>query len=74
MYSQDKRFIGYIIKEEGKPLMGQALWYNIAGLMVPLVIPVRLSSASVAGGPFYDELSTNDSEKYEDSEVGGCGL
>ena len=77
VYSQDKRFIGYIIKQEGKPLMGHVLRCNSAALMVSLVSFLRQSCQITfyqRGGSFYDELSTDDSEECEHSEVGGCCL
>ena len=70
--STDKRFIGYIIKEEGKPLMGHVLRCNSAGLMVSLSSFLRQACQimfSQQGGSLYDELSTDDSEDYEGSEV-----
>lgn len=72
VYSQDKRFIGYIIKEEGKPLMGHVLRCNSAGLMVSLMSFLRQSCQLMSyqrGGSFYDELSTDDSEDWEQSDV-----
>lgn len=72
VYSQDKRFIGYIIKEEGKPLMGHVLRCNSAGLMVSLMSFLRQSCQLTSyqrGGSFYDELSTDDSDDWEQSGV-----
>lgn len=72
VYSLDKRFIGYIIKEEGKPLTGYVLRCNSAGLMVSLVSFLRQSCQITfhqRGGSFYDELSADDSEGSESSEV-----
>ena len=74
VYSQDKRFIGYIIKQEGKPLMGHVLRCNSAGLMVSLMSFLRQSCQLTSyqrGGSFYDELSTDDSDDWEQSEVSG---
>ncbi len=74
VYSLDKRFIGYIIKEEGRPLTGYVLRCNSAGLMVSLVSFLRQSCQITfhqRGGSFYDELSADDSEDCDTSEVGG---
>ena len=73
VFSTDKRFIGYIIKEEGKPLTGHVLRCNSAGLMVQLVSFLRQSCQITfyqRGGSFYDELSTDDSEECDSPEVG----
>ena len=73
VYSHDKRFIGYIIKEEGKPLAGHVLRCNSAGLMVSLMSFLRQScqfNSHQRGGSFYEELSTDDSEDFED--VSSC--
>jgi hypothetical protein len=74
VYLVDKRFIGYIIKEEGKPLMGHVLRCNSAALMVSLVSFLRQACQimfSQQGGSLYDELSTDesDSESTEVSEL-----
>lgn len=74
VYSQDKRFIGYIIKEEGKPLIGHVLRCNSAALMVSLVSFLRQSCQITfyqRGGSFYDELSADDSEEFDQAEVHG---
>ena len=66
--SRDKRYIGYIIKEEGKPLTGHVLRCNSAGLMVSLMSFLRQSCQMMVyqrGGSFYDELSADDSEDYD---------
>ena len=75
VYSIDKRFIGYIIKEEGKPLMGHVLRCNSAGLMVSLMSFLRQAcqiTFSHQGGSLYDELSADDSEDYDAPEVSCC--
>ncbi len=72
VYSLDKRFIGYIIKEEGQPLTGHVLRCNSAALMVSLVSFLRQSCQITfhqRGGSFYDELSADESEDSENSEV-----
>ena len=63
VYSQDKRFMGYIIKEEGKPLTSYVLRCNSAALMVSLVSFLRQSCQLTSfqrGGSFYDELAADD--------------
>ena len=63
VYSQDRRFMGYIIKEEGKPLMSYVLRCNSAGLMVSLMSFLRQSCQLTfyqRGGSFYDELAADD--------------
>ena len=63
VYSQDKRFMGYIIKEEGKPLTSYVLRCNSAALMVSLMSFLRQSCQLTSfqrGGSFYDELSADD--------------
>ena len=74
VYAPDKRFIGYIIKEVGKPLTGHVLRCNSAGLMVSLMSFLRQSCQITfyqRGGSFYDELSADDSEDFDYSpEVG----
>ena len=65
VYSQDKRFMGYIIKEEGKPLMSYVLRCNSAALMVQLVSFLRQSCQLTfyqRGGSFYDELAADDAD------------
>lgn len=65
VFSVDKRFIGYIVKEEGKPLMGHVLRCNSAALMVSLVSFLRQACQimfSQQGGSLYDELSTDESD------------
>lgn len=65
VYTQDKRIMGYIIKEEGKPLMSYALRCNSAGLMVSLVSFLRQSCQLTSfqrGGSFYDELAADDGD------------
>ena len=63
--SQDKRFMGYIIKEEGKPLTTYVLHCNSAALMVSLMSFLRQSCQLTSfqrGGSFYDELSADDGD------------
>ena len=65
VYSQDRRFMGYIIKEEGKPLTSYVLRCNSAALMVSLVSFLRQSCQLTSfqrGGSFYDELSADDGD------------
>lgn len=74
VFSVDKRFIGYIVKEEGKPLMGHVLRCNSAALMVSLVSFLRQACQimfSQQGGSLYDELSTDESDT-ETPEVCVC--
>ncbi len=68
--SRDKRYMGYIIKEEGKPLTGHVLRCTSAGLMVSLVSFLRQSCQLMVfqrGGSFYDELSADESDDFETS-------
>ena len=63
VYSHDRRFMGYIIKEGGKPLMSFVLRCNSAGLMVSLMSFLRQScqlTFDQRGGSFYDELAADD--------------
>ena len=72
---EDKRFIGYIIKEEGKPLVGHVLRCNSAALMVSLVSFLRQACQimfSQQGGSLYDELSSDESDLESSNEVGVC--
>ena len=65
VYSQDKRFMGYIIKEEGKPLTTYVLRCNSAALMVSLMSFLRQSCQLTSfqrGGSFYDELAADDAD------------
>ena len=65
VYSTDKRFIGYIIKEEGKPLTGHILRCNSAGLMVSMVSFLRQACRIMffqQGASLYSELSTDESD------------
>lgn len=65
VYSQDKRFMGYIIKEEGKPLTTYVLRCNSAALMVSLMSFLRQACQLTAfqrGGSFYDELDADDGD------------
>ncbi len=65
VYSQDKRFMGYIIKEEGKPLTTYVLRCNSAALMVSLMSFLRQSCQLTSfqrGGSFYDELAADDTD------------
>lgn len=74
VYAVDKRFIGYIVKEEEKPLMGHVLRCNSAALMVSLASFLRQACQimfSQQGGSLYDELSTDESDT-ESSEVCEC--
>ena len=75
VYHDDKRFIGYIIKEEGKPLVGHVLRCNSAALMVSLVSFLRQACQimfSQNGGSLYDELSSDESESESSTEVCVC--
>ena len=75
VYLEDKRFIGYIIKEEGKPLMGHVLRCNSAALMVSLVSFLRQACQimfSQQGASLYDELSTDESDIESSTEVCVC--
>ncbi|CAI8048400.1 hypothetical protein GBAR_LOCUS26705 [Geodia barretti] len=79
VYLEDKRFIGYIVKEEGKPLLGHVLRCNSAALMVSLVSFLRQAvqiTFSQQGGSLYDELSSDesDSEPSTESAAQGQGL
>jgi len=68
---KDKRYMGYIIKEEGKPLTGHVLRCTSAALMVSLVSFLRQSCQLTVlqrGGSFYDELSA-DEEDFDTAEV-----
>lgn len=68
--TRDKRYMGYIIKEEGKPLTGHVLHCTSAALMVSLMSFLRQSCQLMVyqrGGSFYDELSDDDSDDYDTS-------
>lgn len=70
VFLEDKRFAGYIIKEEGKAQMGHVIKCNSAALMVSFTSFLRQScqlTSSQRGGTFYDELSTDESEDWETS-------
>ena len=72
VYLEDKRFIGYIVKEEGKPLLGHVLRCNSAALMVSLVSFLRQAvqiTFSQQGGSLYDELSSDESDSEPSTEV-----
>ena len=72
VYLEDKRFIGYIVKEEGKPLLGHVLRCNSAALMVSLVSFLRQAVQimfSQQGGSLYDELSSDESDSEASAEV-----
>ena len=72
VYLEDKRFIGYIVKEEGKPLLGHVLRCNSAALMVSLVSFLRQAVQimfSQQGGSLYDELSSDESDSEPSTEV-----
>ena len=63
-YSEDQRFAGYVIKEEGRPMMGHVIKCNSAALMVSFASFLRQScqlTAHQRGGAFYEELSTDES-------------
>ena len=65
VHSVDKRFIGYIVKEEGRPLVGHVLRCNSAALMVSLASFLRQACQimfSQQGGSLYDELSSDESD------------
>ena len=75
VHLEDKRFIGYIIKEEGKPLVGHVLRCNSAALMVSLVSFLRQACQimfSQQGGSLYNELSTDESDIESSTEVCVC--
>ena len=71
-YSEDKRFGGYVIKEEGKPLMGHVVRCNSAALMVNFMSFLRQACQLTSyqrGGAFYEELSTDESGDWGDDTV-----
>ena len=71
-FSADKRFAGYIVKEEGKPQMGHVIRCNSAALMVSFMSFLRQScqlTSHQRGGSFYEELSTDDSGDGEASTI-----
>lgn len=66
-YSEDRRFAGYVIKEEGRPMMGHVIKCNSAALMVSFTSFLRQScqlTAHQRGGAFYEELSTDESGEW----------
>ena len=74
-YSEDKRFAGYVIKEEGKPLTGHVIQCNSAALMVSIMSFLRQScqlTSHQRGGSFYDELSTDESGDWGETTVEVC--
>ena len=75
VYLIDKRFIGYIVKKEGKPLVGHVLRCNSAALMVSLVSFLRQACQIMftqQGGSLYDELSSDESDTESACEVCVC--
>ena len=67
-YGADKRFAGYIMKEEGKPMTGHVIKCNSAALMVSVTSFLRQScqlTSHQRGGAFYEELSTDESGDWE---------
>ena len=71
VYSTDKRFIGYVVKEEGRPLTAHILRCNSAGLMVSMVSFLRQACQIMffqQGASIYSELSTDESDE-EASQV-----
>ncbi len=74
-YLEDRRFAGYVIKEEGKPMTGHVIKCNSAALMVSFTSFLRQScqlTAHQRGGAFYEELSTDESGEWGTSvEVNG---
>lgn len=75
-YGGDKRFAGYVMKEEGKPLLAHVMRCNSAALMVSFTSFLRQScqlTSHQRGGAFYEELSTDESEDWDASiEVKVC--
>lgn len=69
-YSEDRRFAGYVVKEEGKPLLAHVMRCNSAALMVSFTSFLRQScqlASHQRGGAFYEELSTDESDDWEAS-------
>lgn len=67
-YGEDKRFAGYVIKEEGKSLLAHVIKCNSAALMVSFTSFLRQSCQLMShqrGGAFYEELPTDESEDWE---------
>lgn len=63
VYTVDKRFIGYITKDEGKPLTGHVLHCCTTGLMLTFLSELRQACEAQfqsRGGSLYEELSIED--------------
>ncbi len=77
-YEGDRRFAGYVIKEEGKPLIGHVMRCNSAALMVSFASFLKQAcqlTAHQRGGAFYEELSTDESDDRDTSfEVRACAV
>ena len=70
VFSDDRRFAGYIIKEEGKPQEGHVIRCNSAALMTSFTSFLRQScqlTSPQRGGSFYDEISTDESDEWDHS-------
>ena len=65
VYAVDKRFIGYVTKDEGKPLTGHVLRCCTTGLMLTFLSELRRACEvqfQCRGGSLYEELSIEDCE------------
>ncbi len=73
VFSEDRRFCGYIIKEVGKPQEGHVIRCNSAALMMSFTSFLRQScqlTSPQRGASFYDEISTDESDDWDcSSEV-----
>lgn len=70
VFSEDRRFAGYIIKEVGKPQEGHVIRCNSAALMTSFASFLRQScqlTSPQRGGSFYDEISTDESDEWDHS-------
>ena len=68
VYSSDKRFSGYIIKEVDMPQVVHVVMCNSAALMVSFTSFLRQScqlTSHQRDGSFYEELSTDESGDLE---------
>ena len=68
VFSEDRRFSGYVIKEVGKPQEGHVIRCNSAALMTAFTSFLRQScqlTSPQRGGSFYDEISTDESDEWD---------
>ena len=72
VYAVDKRFVGYITKDEGKPLTGHVLRCCTTGLMLTFLSELRRACEvqfQSRGGSLYEELSIEDCKEAQVPQV-----